>query len=270
MNSKLQYTIFYLGIVLFVSACSEYKKVQKSSDFEYKYAKAVEYFEGKKYFRAYPLIEELTVVYRGTDKAENLSFMNAYTDYYLEDYLLASHRFQQFHKTYPRSPKAEEALFMSAYCHYLISPEYSLDQENTHKAINEMQTFINLYPRSHRIDSCNMLVAEMRDKLEIKAYESAKQYMKMEHYRSATTTFENLLLQFPDTKYREDAYFSMFKANYLLAKKSIENKKLERIDKAIKAYITFVDRFPQSKLIAEAESYFDYLQREKVKLKQSS
>lgn len=260
----------YVGMCVMLVSCSGYNKLLKSSDLELKYKKALEYYGNEKYFKAYPLIEELVTIYRGTARAEELYYMYAYTDYFLEDYLLASHRFSQFVKTFPTSKYVEECEYMSAYCHYLMSPEFSLDQENTYLALTELQLFINRNPNSSRIDTCNTLIDELEYKLEQKAYESAKQYFRMDNFKASITTFENLLLDYPDTEYREEAYFTIFKAHYLLFKKSVEAKKLERIDSAIKSYITFVDRFPKSIHVREAESIYTELQLEKQQYEQKT
>ena len=81
----------------------------------------------------------------------------------------------------------------------------------------------------------------------------------MEDYKSASVTFEILLEDYPDTEYREEGYFLRLQTRYHLARKSVEDKKLERIDSAIKAYITFVERFPESEFILEAEGYYEEL-----------
>lgn len=266
IRSKAFY-IFIIMTAVLISGCSEYNKVLKSSDIEYKYSKTMEYYNEGEYYKAYPLIEELIAFYRGTDRAEKLYYIYAYSDYYLEDYLLASHRFDKFVETFPRSDYAKECQYMAAYCQYKMSPNYSLDQDPTRKAIDKLQLYINDYPKSKRADTCTQLITELETKLEYKRYNAAKQYLKMEDYRAAYTEFDNLLSNFPDTKYREEAYFLVFKARYKLAVNSIESKKEERIDAALKAYITFVDRFPDSKSIVEAEKWYSELQELKRETK---
>jgi outer membrane protein assembly factor BamD len=265
-NRHRHILFFAIGFAWLMSACTGYNKLLKSSDLELKYSKTIELYEKKKYYKAYPLLEELVTVYRGTARAEKLAYMYAYTDYYLGDYLLAGHRFDQFAKTYPTSKFREEMQFMSAYCSYVLSPNYSLDQEFTIKAMNELQLFLNDYPNSERRDTCNILVEELEHKLEEKAFEASKQYLKMEDYKSASVTFEILLEDYPDTEYREEGYFLRFRTRYHLARKSVEDKKLERIDSALKAYITFVDRFPESEYIGDAEELYDQLLRMKENL----
>ena len=266
--------LFFLLVILTsfgLVSCSEYNKVLKSTDLDYKYDKALEYYNAEKYYKALPLIEELVSVYRGHKRAEKLNYYFAYTDYYLGDLLLASYKFNQFTKTYPTSKYTEECLFMSAYCQYLMSPNFSLDQQSTYKAIGELQVFIDKYPSSTRKDTCNTLIIELEQKLEKKTFEDCMQYLKMEDYRASINSFKNLLKDFPDTKYREETYFLIFKASYLLADNSTTKKKQQRIDDAIKAYVTFVDRYPKSTFVKEAEGYYDNVlkQKEKITLKNS-
>lgn len=262
----MKFKVFSYIAVLIVAfyGCSEYQKVIKSSDINLKYDKALEYYGEEEYYKAYPLFEDLIAIYRGTDKAENLMYMYAFSDYYLQDYILAAHRFSQFVKNFPLSQRAEECQFMIGICNYKNSPKPTLDQTNTLIAINELQLFANLYPNSQYVDSCNVLIDELLHKLAIKRFEKADLYLQTENYKSAIIAYKNFLNDFPDTEFREESEFYILKANYLLAVNSIESKKNERIDDAIKAYITFVDSFSESKFLRKAEVYYQEL----LKLKQ--
>lgn len=264
----LKKRFFILWIVfgaIVLNACSEYNKVLKSSDLEWKFTKANEYYAEGDYYKAYPLIEELVAIYRGQRRSEKLYYMYAYCDYYQEDFLLASHRFTEFTKTFPTSKYTEECAFMSAYSLYMLSPPPKLDQTNTYSAISRLQLFVDKYPRSNRVDTCNTLIMNLEAQLEKKTIMGANQYKKMEYFTSAVITYENILKDYPDTKYREDIYYNIFEAHYLLAIKSVNEKKLERIDEALKAYVNFANRFPSSKYAEMAESQKDKL--EKLRLK---
>ncbi len=252
-----------LTVSLFFSGCSKYQRLLKSDDYEMKYKKTVEYYEDEKYFKAYPLIEELIAVFRGTARAEKLYYMYAYSDYYTGDLLLASHRFTQFAKTFPTSSSREECLFMSAYCQYLMSPPPNLDQESTYQAIQELQQFINTHPFSDQVDTSTVLIEELREKLELKAFQSAKLYYKTENYTAAIRTFENGMQQFPDSEYRGESEFYIFKSHYELAMKSVPQKKIERMAAAEKAYVKFVDANKESPMLREAERLLTNLELEK-------
>ena len=141
------YLVASLSVVLF--SCSKYSKIQKSQDFQYKYQKALEYYDREDYFRAMSLFDQIMPFFRGTTDAEEIAYKYAYAYFYQKEYLMASYHFNRFAKTYPRNEKAEECAFMSAYCKYKESPNYRLDQTNTYEGIKELQLFLNEYPTSY-------------------------------------------------------------------------------------------------------------------------
>jgi outer membrane protein assembly factor BamD len=85
---------------------------------------------------------------------------------------------------------------MSAYCKYKESPSYSLDQTPTFEAINELQLFVNQYPESQKVARCNQLIDELRNKLEEKEYRIARMYFRMQEYKAAIVSYENVLKDF--------------------------------------------------------------------------
>lgn len=258
---KIGFPLVFLFVLLLFTSCTEYRKVLKSTDMQYKYDKALEYYKAGKYAKAYPLLEELYIIYRGTEKGEKIAYYQASCDYKMKDYILAAHRYSEFHKNYPTSVYAEECQFMSAFCNYKLSPKYSLDQSETFTAIRSFQFFAIQYPNSSRIDSCNQLLDELRYKLEYKEYKTARLYYRMENYKAAVVSFDNFNDRYPNSRFREETWYLSFKASYLLALNSIDEKKVDRIGDAMKAYVNFADRFPQSEWVRDAELMYESLQR---------
>ena len=254
---KAKNILGFLLIVVMLSSCSDYNKLLKSSDYNKKYDAAISYYDKGDYSKSLALLEELVSVYRGTDKAEKIMYYYAYATYASGEYLLAGYHFNNYVKTFPVSARAEECAFMYAYCFYLESPRYSLDQSDTKNAIHELQLFINKYPTSQKATECNELISKLRAKLEMKYYEIAKQYYFLYDYKAAITSFENVLKEFPDSKYREDAMFMIVKAHFSYAAKSIDKKKAERYKATIDSYNKFISYYPDnSKYNKEVEGYF--------------
>ncbi len=225
----------------------------KSTDLEAKQAYAIKLYNQKKYYKALPLFEELITMFRGTKKSEMTYYYYSYTNYYLEDYETAAYDFGNFANSFPTSQYAEECAYMHAYCYYLDSPEFALDQTNTIKALNELQLFIDQYPRSSRVEVCNGLIDKLRFKLESKMYENAKLYYHMQEYKAAYTTFKNLLKDYPATKYREESLFLTLKSAFLLAENSLDALKSERYSSALNAYSEFNGTYTESKYKKEAD-----------------
>ncbi len=196
-------SVLALLIITLGSCKSKYEKLKASNDYAKKYQEAIKYYNKKDYNKALGLFEVLVERYRGRAEAEDLFYYYAFTNYKLKDYTSARYHFKTFADTYPSSTRAEECRFFSAYCYYLDSPIFSLDQDNTLKAIEALQLFINLYPKSDRVTEASKLIQNLRDKLETKAYSNAKLYLTISDYQSAVIAFNNALRDYPDTKYVE-------------------------------------------------------------------
>ena len=245
-----------LATLFFVGCKSKFEKLRNSNNITMKYQEAVKLYEKGKYSKALILFDDLASKYRGRAEAEDLFYLIANANYKLKDYTSARFHFRSFASTYENSPRAEECLYMSAYCYYLESPRHSLDQDNTNKAINELQLFINRYEDSPRVEEANKLVQNLREKLERKAFDNAKLYYNMglaDDYRAAVIAFENVLRQYPDTKFAEEIEFLMLKSQYLYADNSRFFRQEERFNDAIDYYNSFVENYPTSKFKSEAD-----------------
>lgn len=241
----------YLVAGVMLLSCGEYQEVLKSKDLDYKFSKAVEYYDAGEYNKAYPIFDELITLYRGTHKAQEVYFYYAHTLYMQKNYILAGYHFKNFYKTFPQNEKADEAAYLTAYCYYLEAPTHSLDQAYTYKAINEIQLFINTHPNSDKIDECNGYMEELRGKLETKSFEIAKQYYKTRNYKAAMTAFTTTLSEYPDTPYREEAMYLKAKAAYRLAENSIPSLQEERYIEARTALNDFEEAFPEAEELEE-------------------
>lgn len=250
---------FGVGLViltLVLSSCGDFNKIVKSSDYEFKYKKAVELYEAGEYVKAGTLFQELVNIYRGTTRADKIYYFYAKSMIGQKDYLMAGHYFKSLIKEFPASEYAEESYFMVGYCSYLLSPKARLDQSVTKEAIDALQLYINLYPFNERVDEANRLIDELTDKLVYKSYLSAKLYYDFDNYKAAVIALTNSLAMHPDTKYREELMFMLLESKYLLAMGSVIEKKDERLSSALDEYFTFVDEFPESKYKKEADRFY--------------
>jgi len=243
--------LFSLLISLF--SCGEYQKVLKSSDANYKYEMAVKYYESGDFNRAMPLFRELTTMLRATKKSEEVIYYLAYCHYNNGDFITSSYLFKNYIKTFPNGSHVEECSYMGAYCVYLESPSYSLDATYTKKAIDELQQFINMYSISSEKEECEQLISELHNKLALKSFENAKQYYTTQYYKSAIIALNNVLIDYPGNKYREEIHFLILKSSYELAIKSISTKVEERLNNTLDAFLVFNDNYPESKYIKQAE-----------------
>ncbi len=250
---KVFSVLILLGFLLV--SCSKYSKVEKSKDVEYKLTKADEYFAKKKYRQAQQLYESLFPVYKGTQKFEDLYYKYAYCFYYQGLYSDAENLFKGYLEVFPTSARAEEVDYMRAYSYYKRSPKLELEQVNTVKSMNMMQSFINTHPASARNKDASEIIDASRAKLEQKDYRSALLYYNLEKYRAAALTFTNLLNKYPESAKGEEYKLMVIKSYYKFAKMSYIDKQVERFEKVISEFIDFSERFPESKFLKEAAEY---------------
>lgn len=258
MFKKQQSLLGGLLIVLllaFGSCKSKFEKLKASNDNAKKYREAIRLYNKRDYSKALELFDGLVQRYRGQEQAEDLYYYYAYTNYKLKDYTSARYHFQTFADTYPSSSRAEECRFMSAYCYYLDSPIFSLDQENTQKAIEKLQLFINLYPKSERVAEASKLIQTLRDKLEEKSYANSKLYLTIGDYQAAVISFGNSLRDYPDTKYAEEMEYLTIEAQYLYAKASREDFQEERYTQVIVDADQFTDKHAKSPYTSQVANY---------------
>ena len=227
----------------------------KSKDFEYKLKMANTYYEGKDYRKSQILYEELFPVFKGTPQFDDLYYRYAYAQYYLKDYITAESLFKGYLEVFSNNARAEEVEYMQAFCFYKQSPKAELEQSNTIKAIGMLQIFINTHPESTRIKDAEALVAKCQAKLEKKEALSAQLYYNVSQYRAAALTYTTLLNNYPDSPKGDEYKLMAVRAYYKYATMSIPEKQAERYQKVIVEAEDFQDRFPESKLMKEAERY---------------
>lgn len=257
MFMKMRNISLAIIVLVIVSSCSDYNKILKSTDYEFKYKKAVEYYEEGEYARAGTLFQELVNIYRGTSQADQIYYYYAQSMMGQKDYLMAKHYFQTLLKEFPGSDYAEESQYMVGYTNYLLSPKPRLDQEVTREAIDALQLYINLYPYSDRVDEANRLIDELQDKLVYKSYLNAKLYYDFENYKAAVIALGNSLEEYPFSQYREELKYMLLKSKYLLAMNSVEEKKEDRLSNTLDEYFSFVDEFPESEHRDEVDGFYE-------------
>ncbi len=256
----------YLSIALvtlvLTTSCSEYQKALKSEETSAKYALAEKLYKEGDYRRAIRLFDQIVPEFVGKPQGERVIFFYADTYYNLKDYYLAAYQFERFAKSYPKSDKAQEAAFLGAKCYYHVSPKYSIDQTDTHKAIEKLQIFINTYPNSEYVAEANTMVKELTTKLEKKEFEIGKLYFNLSDYKAAIASLNNFISDHPGSVFREEAMYYRFSAAYELGVNSVLSKMEERLRSAEDYYKAFKRYFPNSKYMKEVDQMAITVQEE--------
>lgn len=247
--------LFVCSATLALSSCGGYNQIVKGDDFAAKQTAADKFFQEGSWDRAAALYEQIYQRFSRTSVGELAYYRLGYSTYMMEDYYMGGYYLKNFANHFPGSKLTEQTFFLSAMCSVKNSPLYSLDQTETEAALKDLQFFVDLYPESNLVDSCNKIMDRLQKKLETKSYENAMQYYKMENHRASVAAFDAFLENYPNSEHREDMLFLALKSAYLLAENSVQEKKKIRLEDTIKRYRTFANAFPQSKNLSKAEDY---------------
>ena len=246
--------------VLF-TGCGEYQKALKSTDYDYKLDFARRAFENQKYVQAYTILTDIVQLFKGTEKAEESLYLLALSHYENKEYADASSYFKTYYTRYPKGKYTELARFYSGYGYYLDSPEAQLDQSGTIKAIEELQEFLDYFPKSDKVSIAQNAIFEMQDKLTLKELQNAQLYYNLgnymgNNYESAVITAKNAIKDYPYSRYKEDLELLVLKARFQEANQSVEERKPERFRTVIDEYYGFINNYPDSPNRKEADNIY--------------
>ena len=264
---KKYYIVMVCCVALLTSCASEFARVYKAADNEYKYEYAKECFAKGKFQQAILLLSEQVTIQKGRQNAQESLYLLAMAQYCNRDYEAASATFKKYFQSYPKGIYAEQACYHIGQSLYQSVPEPRLDQTPTVGAINAYQNFLDYYPDSKMREDAQQRLFLLQDNLVRKEYLSAKLYYNLggyfgninsnteSNYEACIITAQNALKQYPYTSMREDFSLLIMKSKYYLAENSSEEKKVERYRDAEDECYGFLNEFPESEDAKTAEKY---------------
>jgi outer membrane protein assembly factor BamD len=154
------------------------------------------------------------------------------------------------------------ARFYAGYGYYLDSPDTQLDQSGTYKAIEELQNFLDYFPKSDKAMIAQNCIFELQDKLVLKELQSAQLYYNLgnymgNNYESAVIVAKNAIKDYPYSKYKEPLEMLILKARYQEANQSVDYKKAERFRDVVDEYYSFINDYPESEYRKEADNIYE-------------
>ena len=261
---KTIYISCLLGLSV-LSGCGEYSRVMKSNDPKYKFEYAKRAFDDKKYSQASTVLETVITPLRGTQDGEESLYLLGLSYYEDRDYANSGVYFKTYYSRYPRGKFAELARFYSGYGYYLDSPDPQLDQSITIKGIQELQGFLDYYPKSDKVTIAQNAIFELQDKLTLKELQNAQLYYNLgnflgNNYESAIIVSQNALKTYPYSKYREDFELLILKSKFQEARQSVPEKRRERYQEVVDEYYSYINTYPNTKNKKEADDIFKIAQ----------
>lgn len=261
MGKKMRCTFLLTLMLAVLTGCGEYNRVLKSKDVDVRYNYAKKAYDQGKYLQASTILEGLITTLRGGPRGEEALYLLAMSYYKNQDYLNSGVYFRTYYGRYPRGTYAEDAHFYSGYGYYKESPDPQLDQSMSLKATQELQNFLDLYPKSERAEAARKALFELQDKLTLKELQNAYLYYNLgmylgNNYQSAVIVSQNALRLFPYSKYKEDFEMLILKAKYQMARQSVAEKMEERYRDVIDEYFSFINNYPEGPNRKEADNIY--------------
>ncbi len=253
---------------LVLASCNDYNNILKSSDFDYRYEAAKQYYFEGHYTQSSTLLMDLIAAAKGTERAEEALFLLGMSAYKGKDYQAASTYFKKYYETYPRGIYVEEARLYAGRALYENTSEIRLDQSDTYTAITELKNFTEAYPKSKYHAEAMKLIFELQDKLIDKEYAAAKLYYDLgayfgnctsggSNYQACIVTAQNAINDYPYSPRREEFAILILKSKFELAEQSVESRREERYHSAIDEYYGFTNEYPESKFLPQAKMLFE-------------
>lgn len=248
-NSRVA-TLVTLGVLL--AGCSGSGRARYDTPAE-AYTKGKEYYDAGKYTRAVEYLQGAFDFGRAHEYAADAQLLLARSHRQNGDFLLASNEYQRFIQIYRSDERVEQASFEYAMTFIDRSPRFELDQTDTERAARELQLFIDRYSESAHVDSAAAEITKLREKLAMKAFESARLYERREIYQSAAVSYAAVFDDYPDTSWADDALLGAIRNYIAFSAQSVVGKQAERYQEAVDNFERLRQLFPDSPLIAEAE-----------------
>ena len=259
---KIRTLILGIAVIAASISCkSQYEILLNGNDVEAKYEAAFAYFNEGKYSKASSLFESLSMLTDGTERDDTVKYYWGLSNYKYKDFYTAETNFEKFIESYPRSPFTSEARYLRLDCLYRQTLRYELDQTPTYKAINAVSEYILEYPSNPHMQECKDMLEELNERLDKKAYESARLYYKMEDYLASRIAFRNVLKDDADNIYREDILYHIAMSSYKYAQLSVPSKQKERYLTFVDDYLNFVGELPDSHYRKELDAVYAKAQK---------
>jgi len=237
---KFQLIVFTLLTALVFGACSSSDKTDIQTDDPAKaFQVAKKNYDKKDYLQSIEDFSYMKIKFSGSPVSDKAQYYLAMSYLKREEFILAAYEFEYLLKNYVTSPLAADARYQLAMCYLGLSPRYNLDQTYTLYAINEFKTFLELYPNDKNAPEADKKILELRDKLAYKELKSGDLYYVMDNYRASIIYYDNVLSEYFETQYADDALCGKIQA--LVTKKKYEEAKKE--------IARFELKFPKSNLL---------------------
>lgn len=227
-----KYLIISSFVLLIFWGCGSTRNVSEmNADERLQYAMGL--YNDEDYEDAATEFEALLLQYPGSSIVDDAQYYLGLCKYERDEFILAAYEFSKMIKNMPASEFVPQAQYMLAECYYELSPNYTLDQKYTVKAIEEFQAFIDFFPLNEKVSEAEQKISELNDKLAHKEYTVAYIYQKLQYYTASIKYYESVVEIYHDTQY---APMAMYGKITLLMEREREDEALSEMKKFVRLY----------------------------------
>lgn len=200
----------FAALLIVITACSH--KVDTSSmSAEEHFNYAMSLFNEEDFEYAVPEFQAILLNNAGSSVSDDAQYYLAMSYFNRKQYYLAAYEFSKLIRDIPASPFVTDSQYQLAESYYKQSPNVSLDQTFTKKAIEEFQSFINFFPANPKAVEAENKIKELNSKLAEKEYNSGRIYERMEYYTAAIKYYSLVIDTYHDTKFAPEALYARMK-----------------------------------------------------------
>ena len=237
-----KYFLISGALLLLIWGCSSTNDLSDLSADD-RLTSAVKLYEDEDFEDAATEFEAILLQYPGNSIVDDAQYYLGMCKFQREEFILSAFEFSKLIKNMPASEFVADAQFMLAESYYELSPDFTLDQNYTKKAIEEYQAFVDFFPLNQRVAEAERKISELNDKLGRKEYSIAVIYEKMEYYTASLKYYDAVVEIYHDTQYAPLALYRKIK---LLMDR-------EREDEALKEMRKFVRMYPEDSNFKEVD-----------------
>ena len=204
-NKKYSLSAFLLAVIIIAAGCSSSEKKIDTDDPDKAFEIAKRKFDKKDYVEAIDDLSLMKIRFSGTGIDDKIQFYIAESYYMQKEYIFAEYEYRSFIKDYQSSAFMADARYKLGMTYYNLSPKYSLDQEYSKLAINELLDYIEAFPQDKNVQEAEAKIKELRDKLAYKSFVIAENYMKLGNNRSAALYFQDIYESYIESEWADNA-----------------------------------------------------------------
>ncbi len=194
---------------------------------------AIKLYNDEDYELAVTELQAIILQFPGNTVVDDAQYYLAMSRFQRGELILAAFEFSKLIKNMTASEFVPQAQFMLAETYYELSPDFSLDQKYTKKAIEEYQAFLDFFPTNPNVPEAEKKIHELNEKLAQKEYNNALIYEKLEYFTAAMRYYDSVVETYHDTKYAPMALYN--KIN-LLRERDRSRDALDEISKFLLRY----------------------------------